>query len=169
MAVARGVEPALPEVLNALVSGVRAPRLGDLARRPAAAVLIDRARHAGQILAERCRALTEDAPDEQWAAARLAAGQLSVAATVAAPLAPEVLGRMAGRLDDVVAALRGCEFGASAATPELEGLSPAQAYQLGVDAERGRSRVADCRADFIAQWPRVVKRARKQLRKARKQ
>ena len=162
------LEPALPGVLDALVGGVRAPRLGDLSRRPAAAVLLDRAKQAGRILAERCRTLAEDAPDEQWAAARLAAEQLGVASTVAAPLAPEELGKVLGRLDDVVAALRGCEFGASAATPELEGLSPAQAYQLGVDAERGRARVVARRADFIERWPGVVKRARKRLKKARK-
>ncbi|MBK7822561.1 MAG: hypothetical protein IPJ61_16245 [Tessaracoccus sp.] len=161
------LEPALPEVLNALVGGARAPRLGDLSRRPAA-ILIDRAQHAGQILAERCRALTEQAPDEQWAAARLAAEQLSVAATVAVPLSPRVLGAMVRRLDGIVAALHGCEFGASATIPELAGLSPEQAYQQGVDAERRRSRVAVRRADFIERWPRVVRRARRQLKKARK-
>ncbi|MFT3887914.1 MAG: hypothetical protein QM713_07105 [Arachnia sp.] len=162
------LEPALPAVLEALVGGARAPRLGDLSHRPAAGILFERTERAGRILAERCRALTVDAPDEQWAAARLAAEQLGVASTVVESLAPARLGRVLAQLDDVVAGLRGCEYGGASAVPDLEGVSAEQAFQLGVDTERARGAVAVRRAAFIKQWPDVVRRARTWLKKARK-
>ena len=163
------LEPALPAVLDALVGGARAPRLGDLARRPAAVVLLDRAVHAGRILKERCGALTVEAPGEQWAAARLAAEQLVVAARVVSPLAPELLGKVLVGVEDVVTALRACESDASVAPPELGGMSAEQAFLLGAELERKRALAVARRADFIERWPGTVKRARKRLGKARKQ
>ena len=165
---AADIEAPVLDVLDALVGAVLAPRLGDLSQRPAAEVLFDRAEQATYILADRCRALELASPDDRWLAALRAAEQLDVAASVAAPLFPKTMGRLLAQLEELLDDLRGSALGAMDSDPELDGLSAGQAYQLGLDAERTRSRVRTRRAQFIERWPDRVIAARKALAKAEK-
>lgn len=162
------VEQPTLAVIDALVAGVRAPRLGDLSQQNAALLLFERAQQATLILAERCRTLTDDSPDEAWQGALRAAQQLEVAATVLAPLMPKSMGKLLRRLDAVLDDLRRCATDTVGGEPELDGLSPSQAYQLGLDYERSRGTATRLRMAFVDAWPERVKEARKLLEKARK-
>lgn len=155
-------------VIDALVAGARAPRLGDLSQSHAAQLLFERAQQATYILAERCRVLTDDAPEEAWQAALRAAQQLEVAATVLAPLLPKSIGKLIHRLDDLLHELGQCTANAFSGEPELDGLSPAQAYRLGLDSERGRGAVQARRRQFVEEWPARFREARDLLAKAHK-
>lgn len=165
---ASDVDAPVLDVLDALVSTVLAPRLGDLSQRPAAHELFRRAEQATYILADRCRALEVTSPDDRWQAALRAAEQLEVATTVVAPLVHGVMRKLSDQLGDLLDDLRTATSDPLASDPELDGLSAAQAYQVGVETERRRTAVRERRAAFIRQWPDRVVAARKVLAKAEK-
>lgn len=52
--------------------------------------------------------------------------------------------------------------------PDLEGLTPAEAFERGREAERGHQRVLVARAGFVADWPERVVKVRKLLAKVRR-
>lgn len=161
-------EPPLLNVIDALVGAARAPRLGDLAHRPAAELMFQRAQQATLILADRGNALTASSPDDQWQGALKAAELLEVVAGVAAPLFPKGISRMLTRLGDVTDDLRACAIDKLPGEPELDGLSALQAFQLGRDLERKRASLTAARQDFIAGWPERVAEARRLLVRAGK-
>lgn len=165
---AADAEGPVIDVIEALTGAVRAPRLGDLSHLPASRVLFDRAEQATLILAERCRNLSVDAPDEAWQGALRAAEQLEVVMGVAGPMMPKERDKLANHLADVVDALRASAHGSFVGDPELDGLSVQQAYQLGRQTERKRMGVASVRQDFVDGWPDRFRRARKLVDKARK-
>lgn len=165
---AADIEQPTLKMIDALTVAVRAPRLGDLSQRNAAMLLFERAQQATFILGERCRTLTELSPDEAWQGALRAAQQLEVAAGVLAPLMPKPMGKLGGRLEAVLDDLRRCSADTVGGEPELDGLSPSQAFQLGLDYERARGEAARRRAEFVAAWPQRVADARKLLAKAQK-
>ena len=165
---AADVEAPVLDVLDDLVSTVLAPRLGDLSQRPAAQVLFERAEQATYILVDRCRALEVTSPDDRWQAARRAAEQLDVAASVTTPLFPGELGKLTDQLGEIIADLKQAAKGSFGSTPELDGLSPSQAYQLGLETERRQCGVRQRRVAFIERWPERVRAARKVLGKAEK-
>lgn len=160
------IEPPVLNVIEALVGAARAPRLGDLAHRPAGEVMFQRAQQATLILADRCASLTPDSPDDQWQSALKAAEQLEVVAPVAAPLFPKTVRKMLRSVSDISEELRACTAGKLAGEPELDGLSAAQAFQLGRDLERHRTSLTATRAAFIADWPARVAEARRLLAKS---
>lgn len=165
---AEDIEQPTLRTIDALIVGARAPRLGDLSHQSAAQLLFERAEQATYILADRCRNLTPSSPESAWQAALRAAQQLEVAAGVAAPLMPKVMGKLLSRLDDVLDDLHQAAPGSYPGEPELDGLSPAQAYQLGLDYERSRGRALLRRHTFIERWPARAAEARKLLAKAKK-
>lgn len=162
------VEQPTLDVIDALVLGARAPKLGDLSQQSAAAVLVERAEQATYILGDRCRSLTAQSPNEAWQAALRAAEQLQVAANVSLPLMPKVMGKLVDLLEDVLGDLRVANKGVRAGAPELDGLSPEQAYQLGQDSERSRSTADEYRRAFIAKWPARAAEARELIAKTKK-
>lgn len=161
-------EVPLLNVIDALVGAARAPRLGDLAHRPAGEVMFQRAEQATRILADRCASLTTESPDDHWQSALRAAEQLEVVAAVAEPLFPKVMGRVLRRLADVTDDLRGCALGSFAGEPALDGVSVEQAFQLGRDLERRRIDVRAARSAFIDRWPDRVAEARRFVAEAMK-
>lgn len=167
-ATAAEFDPVCLQVIDALAGAVLAPRLGGLSQEPAAALLFERAEQATLILADRCRALEVSSEESRWQGALRAAEQLDFVATVAAPLYPKAMGKLVGLLEEAIEDLRDCALGPYAGSPDLDGLSAAQAYQLGVDTERARAAVAKRRAGFIAAWPGRVTKATSLLAKARK-
>lgn len=162
------IETPMLDVIDSLVGAVRAPRLGDLAHKQAGELLYERAEQATFILADRCRALAVDSPDDKWQGALRAAEQLEVVVAVASPLFPKVVTRFLRRLADVTQDLRRCALGAFVGDPALDGLSATQAFSLGRDAERKRHQVRTQREAFIERWPERVAEARKLMKRAGK-
>lgn len=154
------------EVADALVSAVRAPRLGDSSQKSATSLLFQRAERATFILADRCRALEPSSADEQWVGAHAAAEQLALSGSVGAAMLGKRVGRTVTMFDEIAAHLTEC-LGPTAA-PDLTGLSPADAFALGAAAERQRLAVQHARAAFVAAWPQRIGKLRKLLDKARK-
>lgn len=158
-------QPAALKVVDALVSAVHAPRLGDSSMEEAGPLLFQRAEKGIYILADRCRALEPNAPGPQWEAALQAAEQLALSAGVAAALPRKSVSRILGLLDEITSHLRACSAVSQAA--DLEGLDAAQAYALGRSDERRNLEVARCRQDFVAAWPDRITKLRKLLAKAK--
>lgn len=156
----------LPKLMASLVSAVRAPKLGDLARRPVGEVLYSRLEQQLLILFDRCRGLAVNGPEESWSAALRSAEQLDATTQVLEPLWPKGFGRLRkehlGLLDALRSSLRPPE------DIELVGLSVAEAFQLGRDMEHAQWTVTSARYEFVGEWPGHVESGRKQLGKIRK-
>lgn len=155
-------EPVLG-VVDALVSAVYAPPLGDESNAPAREALLQRVSQAASILDGRCQALTIDAPDERWAGALSAAQQLGMLISVAEDAVSPAKG-LRSRCDEIVARLTEAAR-PSPPEPDLDGLSLQQAYRMGERAERRRGELARLREEFIATW---VGQARKLAKRTRK-
>ena len=52
--------------------------------------------------------------------------------------------------------------------PDLDGLTPAEAFERGRETERGHQRLIAARAGFVADWPERVVKVRKLLAKVRR-
>lgn len=154
------------DVIDALVGAVRAPRLGDASREPAARLLLRRAERGARILSERCGCLTPQSPDREWEAARAAAEQLHASGAVAVQLQGKAGRRVMGHLTDVARALDRC-VAVTIAGP-LEGMSVEEAFELGRQVERTSRRAAIEREVFVEQWPQHVTTVTRLLAKARR-
>ncbi|MCC2594395.1 hypothetical protein LKO27_13375 [Tessaracoccus sp. OS52] len=159
------VVAAALQVAEALVGAVHAPRLGDVSHDVAAPLLYRRAQQGIYILADRCRSLEANSPNPQWAGALQAAEQLAVSASVVSVMPSKVLAKSMRLLEELSGHLRAC-----VAEPEdakLDGLTVAEAYELGARRERERLAVARSRAEFVAVWPERVAKLRKYMEKAK--
>ena len=154
------------DVTDPLVTAVRAPRLGDVSAEPAATLLLNRAQQGAYILADRCRSLTADSPGSDWRAALAAAEQVHACGLVAVRLHGKPGTKLLNTITQVVRDLRDCV--ADVDPPDLEGLTPAEAFERGREAERGHQRVLAARAGFVADWPERVVKVRKLLAKVRR-
>lgn len=154
------------EIIDFLVGAVRAPRLGHASREVAADLLSDRARQGARILADRCRALTADSPNENWGAATQAAQQLRASVAVASRLYGKRGRRMIRHVADLAGAL--ARAARIVETPDLAGVSVDEAFRLGCETERLRQEVAADRAQFVEQWPRRAAEVRELRRKERR-
>lgn len=154
------------DVTDPLVTAVRAPRLGDVSAEPAAMLLLKRAQQGAYILADRCRSLTADSPDSDWQAALAAAEQIHACGLVAVRLHGKPGTKLLNTITQVARDLRDCV--ADVDPPDLEGLTPAEAFERGREAERGHQRVLAARAGFVADWPERVVKVRKLLAKVRR-
>ena len=154
------------DVVDALVGAVRAPRLGDASHKPAARLLLRRAERGARVLSERCGVLSSESPDRDWEAARAAAEQLHASGAVAVQLHGKAGRRAMRHLTEVTRALRRC---ADVTTVEsLDGLSAADAFELGRQVERSRQCTAVERAAFVSQWPDHVATVTRLLAKVRR-
>lgn len=156
----------LVRIMDALVSGVRAPKLGDVGGEPAREVLFARTEQALLILFDRCRALDADSSDDAWYAALRSAEQLDAAAAILDPLFKKPLRKARKELQQILRDLR-----MSVAAPEdieLVGLSAEEAFNLGRDVEHAKWTLERARARFVEEWPNRVPRVRKLLKKMRK-
>ena len=154
------------DVTESLVAAVRAPRLGDISAEPAAKLLLKRAQQGAYILADRCRSLTADSPGAGWRAAFAAAEQVHACGLVAVQLHGKPGAKLLKIISQVTHDLRDCA--ADVESPDLDGLTPVEAFELGREAERGHQRVIAARAGFVAGWPEQVVRVRKSLAKVRR-
>jgi len=153
------------DVTDLLVAAVRAPRLGDVPAEPAASLLLKRAQQGAYILADRCRSLTAGSPDADWRAALAAAEQVRANGQVAVQLHGEPGGRLLGAVTTVTRDLRDCAAGTG--FPDLNGLTPTDAFERGRETERAHHKVITARAGFVENWPGRVARIRTLLAKVR--
>ena len=153
----------LPRIIEALVGGVRAPRLGDHGADDARVELCTRVERSLMILFDRCRALEVDGPDEAWLAAMRSAPRLPPPVQLAEPLFRKPARKLSLALGELADVLR-----ASVPPPEdieLVGLSVEEAFRLGRDVEHARAGVLRARAELISSWPERVAQGRKALKK----
>lgn len=167
---ARGSDPsdaaeATNRVVDAFVTAIRAPRLGDVSHREAAPLLLGRAEQAMAILADRCRVLDPANSEESWTAAHQAADQLAASAAVAGRL----LGRRGAKALEVLTEVRDELSRCIGTDPVVDpsGMSPAEAFEAGRAVERTRQERLAGRAAFVGRWPRHLARITKQLKRAR--
>lgn len=157
--------PDLLEVIGALVSAARAPRLGDLSGSDADEVFTRRVRAGTVILFDRCRSLTPDSPQESWVAAQRAAEQLRSAVQVAADLRPRVAKPFRKYLKRLIKQLRACAVLVSEPTEaEVAKLTPLDAYAAGLAVAAGRASVLAARRSFVERWPVDLAKMRKLVR-----
>lgn len=159
-------EAAIPNLMEDLVSAVRAPKLGDLARLEASVVLYARLEQQVVILFDRCRALEVDSPDEAWGAALRSARQLDASMAVLEPMWPKGVKRLRAKHADLLTLLESSMRPAE--DVDLVGLSPEEAFRLGRDIEHAQWAVSAARREMIATWPSHVKSGRKSLAKMKK-
>lgn len=162
----RAVGERALDVVDALVVAVRAPKLGDSSYARARTLLFRRAERAAFILADRCRALTPDASDENWAAALLACEQVLTTAEVGAQVFGKRGNRIVHQLQLMTEDLQACIAEPSTADPSQ--LDPQEAYALGAAEERRRAAVTGHRERFVASWPGRVATLRGLLTKVQK-
>ncbi len=156
------------DVADALVTEVRAPKLGDIGDAEAAPLLLQRAQQAAVIMAERCGALTVGSADEAWEAALGAGEMLAVSASVAEPVLGKPLRRIARRLQAVTEHLRSCTANRDETAIDLDGLGVEEAFSLGRQMERLRASAAAERARFVELWPDRLDELRRLLTKAKR-
>ncbi len=156
------------DVAEALVTEIRAPKLGDIANAEAAPLLLQRAEQAAVIMAERCGALTVGSTDQAWEAALGSAEVLAVSAAVAEPVLGKPLRKIARRLQAVTEHLRACSSQWDQSEISFDGLGVEEAYMLGRQVERVRNSSANERARFVALWPDRLDELRRLLSKAKR-
>ncbi|MGJ6979815.1 hypothetical protein ACSDQ9_04690 [Aestuariimicrobium soli] len=143
-------------VLDALVTAVRAPQLGDFSNQKAGEVL-QRQAHAGLgILASRITRLTPEAPLEQWSGARAAAQQLLIGVEGVGTLFGKRGKRLRKRLRGLVDRLEPCVVPVAEPTAdELAALDGATAYRRGLEAADATRARRQARSEFINDWPKL--------------
>lgn len=148
-----GLGEAYFRVLDALVAGVRAPRLGDRSQHQAKSEIRTHVLAGMTILFDRARSLTLASPDERWAATLASARQMQEAAR----LGQWVFGKRARKLSslvgDVVELLAGAQAGRNEVPVKPEDWSVEDAYEAGRTFERTRLVRDVARERFIEQWP----------------
>ena len=154
------------DVTESLVAAVRAPRLGDVSAEPAAKLLLKRAQQGAYILADRCRSLTADSSGTDWRAALAAAEQVHACGLVAVQLHGKPGTKLLKTITQVTRDLRDCA--ADIELPDLEDLTPAEAFERGRETERCHQKLTAARAGFVADWPERVVKIRKLLAKVRR-
>ena len=156
------------DVADALVTEVRAPKLGDVASEEAAPLLRGRAEQAAVIMTERCSALTLGSTDQAWEAALGAAEMLAVSASVAEPVLGKPLRKIARRLQAMTEHLRSCSAQWDQSEINLDGMTVEEAYMLGRQVERLRASSVTERGRFVELWPDRLDELRRLLSKAKR-
>lgn len=165
-ALAAPSETAALDVLDALISAARAPRLGDVSAEPAAELLLRRSKQGAYILADRCRSLTTDSPDQDWRAASAAAEQLRSNGKVVVMLQGKRGHKLLGRVNKLTKALRNCAVPVE--VPGLADLSPEEAFECGRAVERQHQQIGSARRKFVARWPKRLADVRRLAAKGRR-
>ncbi|SDU11516.1 CYTH and CHAD domain-containing protein [Jiangella alkaliphila] len=143
-----------------LVRAVARPRTAPDAERPARDVLPALVEKAWAKLDGAADDLTDDAPDDEWHAARLAAKRTRYAAEAVAPVLGGDAKAFAKQVEKVTEILGEHQDAAMAAAKarELANAEPAStdvAFALGVLASNERAYVHAARAAFADTWPHV--------------
>lgn len=153
-------------VLEHLVTGSRAPRLGDFSNRGAATVLRQEIESSMRIVQTRCGSLSVDGNARSWAAALAVVEQVRSMCTVLEVLhgrrrgLAKLLGQTADQLEAGLpqpVMFRGHEVD----DRYVVSLDPLAAFEAGRHAERETLRLTKARERLIAGWPKTVRKMRR--------
>jgi hypothetical protein len=145
-------------VLERLVGAARSPRL-----------VVDGAEPAGQALArlievetrrlrEVADPLRADATDAAWDQVRHGVDRLRGLARVAAPVVPDDAAAALALLRRTAPLLGAVQLGLPPAVPDVEAMTPAEAFAAGRDHERARQGHRRARQDFVDRWAKTVRK-----------
>lgn len=158
-------DPSLPvgsvderyyEVVDALISAVRAPQLGDASQRPAAPVLREQVERGMKIVGDRCQRLRLEAPDEDWVACLVAAQNLLRTTENMEMLFGRPARRLAKQQRKIIGLLEPCQPLHQWPTREsLRAMDPVEAFELGRTLQQAALTRDTAREGFIEVWPRI--------------
>ena len=142
------------DVIDTLISAVRAPKLGNLSARPAGSTIRQQVEARQAILVDRCGALSTSAPDDRWTSTLVTAEQLEVLIDVAAP----VMGAKVDKLDKALLSLakdlQAAQVGQGEPSFEALGLlTPQEAFEAGRVHQRSADARILAREEFARTWP----------------
>lgn len=141
-------------VLDALVTAVRAPRLGDHSQNQAELELRQQLVAYVTILFDRAESLTLTTPDERWSATLRSARQLQAMLHVAQPLLGRTARRVVRHVDEAVELLEAAQ--ASVPEPALDpAWQLADAFAAGRAHERALQARETTRLEFLDRWPQL--------------
>lgn len=156
------------DVLDSLVLGVRAPKLGDLSQQQALAVLMQQAVASATILFDRARSLTLSSPDHRWTATLASAQQMTALAHTNQLLFGKKARKLEQALDEVIERLQLAQMPPGVAEPAIDlGWDAVTAFQEGRRFERRRQECGAARRVFIDEWPALEQRMRKLKKKGK--
>jgi hypothetical protein len=144
--------------MERLVGAARSPRL-----------VVDGAEPAGQALArlievetrrlrEVADPLRADATDAAWDQVRHGVDRLRGLARVAAPVVPDDAAAALALLRRTAPLLSAVQLGLPPAVPDVEAMTPAEAFAAGRDHERARQGHRRARQDFVDRWAKTVRK-----------
>ena len=145
-------------VLERLVGAARSPRLVVDGSAPTVAVL-------GRLLEVETRRLREvadplraDATDAAWDQVRRAVDRVRGLARAAAPVVPDDAAKALALLRKTAPLLAAVQLGLPPAVPDVEAMTPAEAFAAGREHERARLGHRRARQDFVDRWAKTVRK-----------
>ncbi|MFZ2259668.1 MAG: hypothetical protein WAV52_02835 [Luteococcus japonicus] len=157
------------DVLDSLVMGARAPKLGNLSQQRALTVLRQQATSVASILFDRARSLTMTSHEDRWQGTLAAAQQMTTLAHTNRVLFGKQAKRLEESLGEVVEQLRLAQMPPGVGEPSVDlEWDPVTAFQEGRRYERRRQECTTARRAFIEQWSEHERRMRKVQQKAEK-
>lgn len=146
-------------VLEKLVTAVRGPRLGSVARRCAGEVMAEELEAAVVTLRSRFEGLEVDSPDEAWRGALTSARNVAVLARTCRHLWGRKARGLSRRAERIAARLVQCVVMPSdLSDDELSTMSLREAFDRGRVFERAHLVQAVAREDLLEEWPRHERR-----------
>jgi hypothetical protein len=145
-------------VLERLVAAARTPRLTVDGAQPAVEVLARLIEVETRRLREVADPLRADATDAAWDQVRTATDRLRALARVSAPVVPEESAAALALLRKPAPLLAAVRLGPPPAVPDLDAMSPAEAFAAGREHERARQRHRRARQDFVERWAKSVRK-----------
>lgn len=145
-------------VLERLVGAARSPRLVVDGAEPTADVLSALLEQETRRLREVADPLRADATDAAWDHVRRAADRLRGLAQVASTVLPDASGTALALLRKTSPLLAAVQLGLPPALPDVEAMTPAEAFAAGREHERARHQHRRARQDFVDRWAKTVRR-----------
>ena len=157
-----GIAPLRSErylsVLERLVAAARSPRLVVDGAEPAVEVLAGMLALETRRLREVADPLRADATDAAWEQVRRAADRLRGLAQVASSVLPDESAAALALLRKTLPLLAAVQLGLPPAVPDVEAMTPAEAFVAGREHERARHQHRRARQDFVERWAKTVRR-----------
>lgn len=144
-------------ILDRLVTASRAPRVGDVARRPAAEVLSAELKAVLRTLTARMDVVKTGGTDEAWEGALTTSQNLAALAAVCEPVLGKKARRLAEVAEELVDELLWCTETSTVVPESFEGMEPAEIFEAGRTFERETLVQDVAREDFAATWSKAKK------------
>ncbi len=145
-------------VLERLVGAARSPRLVVEGTEPTVEVLGRLLQAETARLREVADPLRADATDAAWDQVRTAVERLRGLARAAAPVLPDEAAGALALLRKTAPLLAAVQLGLPPAVPDVETMSPAEAFAAGREHERARLGHRRARQEFVERWAKTVRK-----------